>query len=120
MSRKQEIYQQILLHCLPGSRNALSGCVFVPWWRWFSPRWKQYIWNSYARAEFVHNLPVSILEPEFTEHDLWFLNVQARSFFEDPKVEANSLLAELVKELIEIMPTEMKNSLEWQGPGKSL
>ncbi len=31
-------------------------------------------------AEFRHNLYVTILEPEFVDHDIWFLNDQARWF----------------------------------------
>jgi hypothetical protein len=47
-----------------------------------SPKDQKWLRYHYELAEFVHNLYVSLLEADFTDHDIHFLNYQARSFFE--------------------------------------
>jgi hypothetical protein len=48
----------------------------VKTWRWWTRlRDRSVRWD----AELVHNLPSSILEPGFTDHDLW--NWQAREYY---------------------------------------
>ncbi|GEP43587.1 hypothetical protein [Brevifollis gellanilyticus] len=70
---KQVIYRE-LLHCtLPHLRNVSS-------WRWWMRMCDR---SAYYEAELIHNLPVSMYEPDFVEHDVWFLNVQARTYYEE-------------------------------------
>jgi hypothetical protein len=58
-SRKQEIYRVLLRWILPQLR---SQPTFREWWLGRS--------QVGDLAQFVHDLPVSILEPEFGDHDL--------------------------------------------------
>jgi hypothetical protein len=110
MSTKQEIYREILLRVLPWIRNVQTW----PWWR--RMRERSVRWD----AELVHNMPVSLLDPSFTDHDVWFLNVQARSYCEEcsvvisPNYEAN---VSAIRRLFESVPPEKQSQLEWRGPG---
>ena len=75
--------------------------------------------SAYYEAELVHNLPVSVFEPEFVEHDIWFLNVQARTYCRECSAHLSSLYPEQVKrihELFALVPETMRSKLQWQGP----
>jgi len=72
MSRKQEIYSDMLWWALPYIRNVQTRSWLV----------RARDRSCYFEAELVHNLPNSLLEPEFGDHDIWFLNHQAKWFTE--------------------------------------
>ena len=119
MSRKQELYRDILTSALPFVRSGLQNVVHVPWWRMLPRRRRRFGRSYYEVAQLVHDLPVSILSEEFSEHDLWFLNVHARSFLERNDARTHTLypvLARYIQELFQIVPERMKARLEWAGP----
>lgn len=119
MSKKQELYREILRWALPQSRNALSQFRQVRRWRMLSQKRQLHLRGSYEVAQFVHNLYGSILEEDFIAHDLWFLDVQARSFIEgndDRTCYCYSLYAYYVQELFKIVPANLKDQLKWNGP----
>jgi hypothetical protein len=72
--------------------------------------------SCYFEAELIHNLPVSMLEFEIIEHDIHFLNNQAKWYLEkcnskiSPLYERNE---RLIKELVSIVPEERKHQLKW-------
>ena len=107
-SRKQEIYREFLFWSLPWIRN-------VQTWRWWHPlrRGKA----CYYEAEFIHNLPQSILEPQFVDHDAYFLNTQARMFCDHCRSSPHheSHLA-LIRELFTLLPEKQRALLTWRGP----
>ncbi len=74
MSRKQEIYKELLSWALPCARNTFSWFRRIRPFVLLSPRLQRGLRDQYEVAEFVHNLYVSILEEEFTDHDIHFLN----------------------------------------------
>jgi hypothetical protein len=109
MSRKQEIYRELLQFGLP----YLRGVRHLRSWQAAHRR------ALYEEAEFLHNLPVSILEPEFVEHDVWFLNHQARRFLADadPRHAAPYYHHRgLIRELFALVPEPLRGKLEWSGP----
>ena len=63
MSRKQEIYADMLLLAIPLVRN-------VQTWPLYRRLSTSHL--CYCEAELVHNLPYSILIPEVVEHDIHF------------------------------------------------
>lgn len=69
-SRKQEIYREMLTSSVCYCRNVFSGSLFS----------KAFDKSCFVELELVHNIPISILNPEFDEHDIWFLNHQAKGF----------------------------------------
>jgi hypothetical protein len=109
MSEKQQIYRDMLRNILPWLRNVQTWT----WWARLRDRSAQ--WDS----ELVHNIPVSILEPEFTEHDVWFLNVQARRYYQEcssrlsPNYDSN---VDGIRRLCQLVPTDLRARMEWGGP----
>jgi hypothetical protein len=109
MSRKQEIYRELLQFGLP----SLRAVRHLRWWQ------KARREALYVEAEFLHNLYVTILEPEFVDHDIWFLNHQASWFVThaDPKQVACYYHHErLIKELFALVPDRLRDKLMWSGP----
>ena len=110
MSRKQEIYSEILFWALPYIRNVQSQ----GWFRRACDR------SCYFETQFVHRLPDLILEPEFSEQDVDFLNFHARYYFDHAKhglCPNSPAHRPLVVELMHLVPERLKESLTWPGPG---
>ena len=111
-SRKQLIYCDLLRRGLPWLRS-VQGLRF--WHR-------KHRQGLYAETEFLHNLYVSLLEPEFVAHDIWFLNHQARWYLQNanltycPNLDANRAA---IQELFHLVPEHMRAELEWDGPAPS-
>jgi hypothetical protein len=106
---KQVVYRE-MLHCtLPHLRNISTW----PWWRRLRDRSASY------EAELVHNLPVSMFDPEFGEQDIWFLNAQARTYCRECSPDLSRLYPEQVKrirELFSLIPPPLRTKLQWDGP----
>src|SRR6516164_5962639 len=106
MSRKQEIYRELLQFGLP----SLRAVRHLRWWQ------KSRREALYVEAELLHNLYATILEPEFVEHDIWFLNHQANWFLThaDPKHVASYYHHEhLIQELFTLVPKRLRDKLMW-------
>src|SRR5471030_2060802 len=75
--------------------------------------------SCYFETELIHNLPRSILDSNITEHDVWFLNHQAKYYYEycneniSPNYHRHLIY---IKELFSIVPETLKPKLTWQGP----
>jgi hypothetical protein len=70
-------------------------------------------------SELVHNLWVSVCEPEFVEHDIWFLNAQARWYCEKCNPKLSPLYdhhVNVIRELIALVPETLRPKLQWEGP----
>lgn len=109
ISRKQAIYRELLHVTLPYLRN-------ISTWSWWH-RLRDH--SAYYEAELIHNLPVSILEPEFVDHDIWFLNEQARVYCRDCNETLSFLYphhVELIRELFSLVPEALRCKLRWRGP----
>src|SRR5688572_10643514 len=106
MSRKQQIYAELLKQGLlairfyannPLKQNpelCLRACAEL--------------------SQLLHNVPGYVLEPQFTEFDLYFLNVEAETFWRRSNGEEAFL--PLFKELAGLVPESMRSKLEWQPP----
>jgi hypothetical protein len=108
-SPKQEIYNLMFWWVLPHLRN----CASMPWWRRARDR------SAYFEAELIHNLPVSMFEPEFVEHDIFFLNFAARWYCENCSISVSPLYLQQVqriRDLFALVPQEMRSELKWAGP----
>lgn len=106
---KNEIYVKMLGLALPYIRNIQR----------LEKKEKILNLSCYLEAELVHNLTVTILEKRFTEHDVWFLNNQAKYYVEkcneDISPNYNQHLT-YIKELFNIVPDDLKSKLTWVGP----
>ena len=119
MSRKQDIYKEILFWALPSVRNALSRFRRISPLMVLSPRVQRALRSEYEVAQFVHNIHVSITDEGFTDHDIWFLNHQARAFCEQNDAEGcilYSLFCYYIQELFKDVPEHLSDKLMWSGP----
>jgi len=110
MSPKQEIYREFLRTTLPYIRNMQSLSF---WRRWLRRRDRA----VYEEAELIHNLWPSLFEPEFTDHDIWFLNSQAENYFRE--AHFSPLYPQhvaLIRELFALVPEDFRSRLRWAGP----
>ena len=108
-SKKQIIYKELLFWGLPEIRN----------WQSRGFLWRINHWQSYLIAEFLHLIPNLILNSEFDEGDIWFINTDCRRFFSHGKaktVNSYSVFENNVVELFTLIPIELKPKLEWAGP----
>jgi hypothetical protein len=109
MSPKQKEYQAILVKILPWLRN-------VSTWSWLQ-RFRDK--SCYFDTQLVHNLPISMWEEDFVDHDIWFLNHQARAYVErcNPQISPNyDAVVVCIRNLFKMIPEERKAELEWGGP----
>lgn len=107
--KKNEIYVKMLSLALPYIRNVQS----------LSIKEKGNDISCYFEAELVHNLMHTLLTSDFLEHDLWFLNNQAKFYFErcSEDISPNYIQhIEYIKLLFSIVPTDLKVKLLWDGP----
>src|SRR5262245_60646515 len=105
MRCKQEIYRELLSVCLPSVRNRLSSRLLL------GRRRRE----AYALSQLCHNLWVSILDPNFGNHDVWFLNYQARAYVESSKGSLGyEAMIRLIRELFLLVPDGLRNELTWQ------
>ena len=106
MSKKQEIYAELLSLCIPYTRGVLTR-IFV-----FGKVRRE----AYELCQLSHNLYVSILEEEFVDHDIRFLNHQAKSFYENTRgMFFCDRINKLIVELFKLVPEKRKIELEWDG-----
>ncbi|MEL7629987.1 zinc ABC transporter substrate-binding protein [Pectobacterium aroidearum] len=104
--KKNEIYIKMLLLSIPYIRN-------------MQQHKKPSDLSCYYEAELVHNLVYTILTPDFEDHDIYFLNNQARYYIENCSDDISIVYSgqkELISSLFEMVPQEMKSKLLWKGP----
>ena len=85
----------------------------LSWWRRLRDR------SVYHDAELIHNIWPSLFEPEMVDHDIWFLNAQARVYTQECNAHISPLYLENVariKELFALVPEQLKVKLKWNGP----
>jgi hypothetical protein len=109
MTRKQKLYLEILERILPFMRNIQTHSA-----------WQRFRYGSfYPELELVHNLPQLLLIPHFSEHDMRWLNAQARTFVRDGDNPAHAFyepITACIAELFTLVPEPLKEKLQWQGP----
>lgn len=107
--KKNLIYVRMLSLVLPYIRNIQSLGEGV----------KGKDQSCFFEAELVHNLTNSLLDSEFSEHDIWFLNYQAKSYLENCSDRISPNYHEhlkSIKSLFELVPDELRDKLLWAGP----
>jgi hypothetical protein len=109
VSRKQEIYKEMLRWGLPYIRDVQAKGA----WQRMNDR------SCFLEAQLLHSLPNSILDEGFTDNDLWFLNHHARMYLKEgsPGIARNyDYHRKLITELFTLVPPDLRGKLQWQGP----
>ena len=107
-STKQKIYIDLLMRALPLIRNSLT---------WENQTLIDNKLWLFEEAEFVHNISLSITEPDFNDHDIHFLNFHAKRYYENGQRSWN--YNENIKKIAKLMnevPEKLKDKLKWSGP----
>ncbi|PHM48330.1 hypothetical protein [Xenorhabdus miraniensis] len=107
--KRIDIYIEMLSFALPYIRNVQT----------LSPIRKGRDKSCYHEAELLHDIVKSLRETKNCNHDIYFLNNQARYYLENAnsKICANyQFHKERIKMLFELVPDEMKKQLQWSGP----
>ena len=112
LSRKQQIYMDIMFWILPQARN-------VQTW----PAWRRLLHgNIYVDLEFVHNIPPLMAHADMTEQDVYWLNTQACNYATaceaSPRDECRTILS-YIRDLVDMVPPELRGHLRWDGPAAS-
>ena len=103
-SPKQRIYIEIMETVLPACRSlkdleaigSMAGGVVL-------------------EADLLHNLPCRLIEPDFGEADLHWLNVDALSYVRQAagqKRQLYGLLCDMIAELFSLVPQEMNSRFD--------
>jgi len=105
MSHKQDIYLKLYSWGLSYIRNVQTKNFLG----------KGYNKGCYYEAELIHNLHLSILEEDITEHDIYFINTQAKWYIKNCNKNISPLYERNVKLLIELfklLPDAAKKDID--------
>lgn len=114
LSKKQELYLEILERILPSVRN-LETHPYLYRAIWYPIRFGSF----FPELELVHNLHRCLIYPEFQKRDIWWLNCQARNYVQEGRKRNRphySMICSLIEELLLIVPEELRSELTWLGP----
>jgi hypothetical protein len=109
MSRKQEIYKEMLRWGIPYLRDQQARGA----WQRMKDQ------ASLFEAQLLHSLPDSILVADFNENDIWFLNHHAKDYLVGCNAEISrnyELNRKLIRELFALVPESQRGQMEWSGP----
>lgn len=117
-SLKQHIYCRLMHHGFVALRMQQSWAADGSWWWLFRHR-KQVFRQGYALANLLHNLHRSILEPEFGENDISFINQAIPAYLREVGSEIElPVVAQLVA-FYDAVPEQLCERLTWH-PGPEL
>ncbi len=107
--KKNEIYIEMLSLALPYIRNMQSQGAEI----------KAQDTSCFFEAELLHNLMPTLLIPDVVEHDIWFLNHQARYYVVNCNADISPNYHQhlnSIKSIFSLVPPELRAALQWQGP----
>lgn len=105
MKSKKEIYLEMIRDAVVQSRNASTLPMFQ----------KAFNKSSYYELELVHNLFTSLDDEEFSDHDIYFLNNQAKWYLENCSDKFSPLYEEnkkRIEALISMVPSIRRNEVK--------
>lgn len=106
---KKDIYLDILQGSLLQIRSVSTHGAF------FRARDK----SVYYESQLIHEFYLLLKNDDFNDLDIWFLNRNARWYYDDCS-EKKSFLYEhqlkIISSLFSLVPEKMRDKLEWHGP----
>ena len=110
-SRKQEIYCQLLYHGLLELRMLCTRGSHVTAEEMFGLQSEFEL--GWERANFLHRVHISLLEPEYVSNDISFINWAFPCHIERLGDRLGAETAALMLEFYENVPEAMRSQLEW-------
>jgi hypothetical protein len=89
-----------------------AHAAYTSWWRLLRHR-RKICGYGYALTNLLHNLSWTILEPNFVERDITFLNIAVPEFFLRVGNQAPDNLITTLVRLHDSVPEEMRSQLTW-------
>ena len=109
-SKKQRILTELLYDRIIIARGLVPGTL---WTRIRHGKACQWAWDE---LNFIHNIPFSLLEEEYTDNDIDFINFGIGYYLEGHLQKVSNHLAWLLIEFIEGVPENRKNEVTWTPP----
>jgi hypothetical protein len=75
--------------------------------------------SVYYESQLIHDFYVLLKNDEFNDEDIWFLNNNARWYYEDCSEKKSFLYEHQLKRIsiiFSLVPESMREKLEWTGP----
>ena len=111
LSRKQELYKDILELLLPHARN-------VQTWGVISRALKS---DLYPELEWVHNIPPLMSSDDVDRQDIYWLNTQAKNYLlacEKGERPHSGFVKSNIEELVKLVPSNLEGELNDSLKGK--
>ncbi|MEW6737778.1 MAG: hypothetical protein AB1489_41240 [Acidobacteriota bacterium] len=114
-SRKQQIYCELLEFGIirirtlfSAARSALKGCSDST-----HASVNETLHIGFEEANFLHNINLSILEPDFVENDINFINLAFPWYINTLGQKIVPQVARLMLEFYDLVPVTLRPSLTW-------
>jgi len=112
MSIKQEIYGALINHGFVQFRVQQSSAARGSWWCVLRRRRRVFRYG-FELANLLHRIGETVINPEFTETDVSFINHAIPRFLADKNNHWDERVLDLLVQLYDAVPDEMSNRLTW-------
>ena len=111
-SRKQQILCELLHSGLVSLRLTCGMGEKLSWWSLLRNR--EIFRIGWEEANFLHNVPQSILEAEFLENDLGFINFDFPAHVKRLGTRLSRQKASLMIEFYDLVPQHLRGKVTWR------
>jgi hypothetical protein len=112
VTAKQSIYRWLIHHGFVALRAREAHAAYGSWW-WLLRHRRPFCGYGVALANLLHRLHETVLEPEFTETDLSFLNHAVPRFLQEVGAMADGSLIAMLVQLHDAVPEARRAELTW-------
>ena len=111
-SAKQRLYCLLIHHGFVTLRCHQSFAAYGSWW-WLIRHRRGVFREGYALANLLHNIHYTILQPEFTEADIGFINEAIPVYIRQVEGEIDTRLVGLLLAFYDAVPSTLRERLTW-------
>ncbi len=112
MSKKQEIYGALINHGFVQLRVQQSTAASGGWW-WLLRHRRRVFRYGFELANLLHRIGETVINPEFTETDISFINHAIPRFLANKNNHWDARVLDLLVQLYDAVPDEISNRLTW-------
>jgi hypothetical protein len=112
VTAKQQFYAWMVHHGFVVLRSHQSFAASGSWW-WRVRYGRKVFGDGWALADLLHNLHYSILDPEFGDNDLGFVNEAIPNYLRRVGADLDSRLVCMLVGFHDAVPPEWQDRLTW-------
>lgn len=116
LTKKQEYYRSILDLSIITLRSLTHAIEHASFLNRFLPSYRKMLKKAYDLSEAIHNIPKSVLEPEYVLNDICLMNNHFKVYWDIYKNDKNDFMGYYIFKIFEDIPKELRKELEWEGP----